>query len=121
MIETKISKETQTKAVLKGFTHKDREEVEYTTYDILMEEDGYRHDMPLIHKITLEITQGLLSQWLRVNHNLLLDINFSFQKQKWWFYISRIPESRKEMTDLVWYDTYEEAFEGGLKASLDLV
>lgn len=120
MIEYKITKETQTKAVLKGFTHKDREEIEYTNY--MINTDSLGGDISNIEKITLEITQALLAQWLLEKHGILIRIKRGGYYPIWYDYDIEDKEGNSYYSgrDESW-ESYQETMNEGLRKALDLI
>lgn len=117
MIETKISQETKTKAVLKGFSHKDQEEIVYMICNLATGEDEDE-------RITLDITQGLLAQWLRENYKIHLHLCYFTETNKWNVDIYKFEKENGLLNDPMQYsnnNSYEEAMEEGLKAALDFI
>jgi hypothetical protein len=75
-------------------------------------------------------TQGLLQKWLRVKHNLLVEVNyrtFGVVSGNGYFYMVERKNKNKSMNNYVGstifegFKTYEEALEVGLQVALKII
>ena len=61
-------------------------------------------------------TQTLLQKWLREKHNIFLTVEYSLDKDDWFYYLYK-----QRINKYIHFKTYEEAFEAGLKEALQLI
>ena len=68
-------------------------------------------------------TQSLLARWLRENYMLHVESTlFGFVGDHLYDYTYNIVKPGEDLTkDILWFDTYEEAMEAGLKEALSLI
>ena len=61
-------------------------------------------------------TQSLLQRWLREVHNMFLTVEYSLDKDDWFYYLYK-----QQFNKYIHFKTYEEALEAGLYEALLLI
>lgn len=61
-------------------------------------------------------TQSLLQRWLREKHKILLTVEYSLDKDDWFYYLYKQPFNK-----YIHFNTYEQALKEGLKQALTLI
>jgi hypothetical protein len=128
--EDLISFETSKLAYKANFTFKGRMHDWFNT-TLPYHEDGTRNiDFNYKGELYPAPTQNLLKKWLRVKHNLLVEVNyrtFACSSGNGYFYIVERKNSKKSMNNYFGrdifhdFETEEEALEVGLQVGLTII